>query len=94
MMLCRNLEKNMINAKKFIEYAMIAASERALCRWIPRSLQSLASERDEKKEVLERNEKEHIYPVNKLKEENEENIREEKIRRAELEQLNEANQRR
>ena len=81
------------NEKKFIEAWMIAASERALCRWIPRSLQSLASERDEKKEVLERNEKEHIYQVNKLKEENEENIREEKIRRAELEQLNEANQR-
>ena len=81
------------NDKNFIEAWMIAASERALCRWIPRSLQALASARNEKISELERIQKEHSYEVNRLKEENEEIIREEKIRRSELEQLHEASQR-
>jgi hypothetical protein len=74
------------NSKEFIDAWMVAASERALCRWIPRSLQSLASERNDSKAELEKYTKEYTYELDKLKEENEHSIREEKFHRSELEQ--------
>ena len=79
------------NQSDFSRAWMLAASERALCRWIPRSLQSLSSDRDEKIEKLRNAEENWKNEMNLLKEQNEEIIREEKIKHAEIEQLNDSN---
>lgn len=79
------------NDKEFAKAWMVAASERALCRWIPRSLQSLASERDDKIEQLSQMEDRMKLEMKELKESNEELLRDEKVRHSELEQLNESN---
>lgn len=79
------------NAQDFIKAWMVAANERALCRWIPRSLQSLSSERDERARELDLLRTQNEEDIQGLKDVNEENMREAQIRRSELEQLCESN---
>ena len=71
----------------FTKAWMVAASERALCRWIPRSLQALSSQRDSLLESKELLENEKAKEISDMKNEHDENIHREKVKHSELEQL-------
>ena len=80
------------NQLEFAKNWMVSASERALCRWIPRSLQTLSSERDAHHKKLKETEENHKKVLEMLETEKEEIICREKIKHSELEQLNVSNQ--
>jgi len=75
------------NEPDFVKAWMVAASERALCRWIPRSLQALSSERDLLLESKESLESKKNNEISELQTKFDETIHEEKIKHSELEQL-------
>tara|TARA_Y100000741_G_scaffold362686_1_gene348953 strand:- start:25839 stop:28370 length:2532 start_codon:yes stop_codon:yes gene_type:complete len=75
------------NEQDFIKAWMVAASERVLCRWIPRSLQALSSQRDSLLESKELLQTEKYKEISDMKIEFEESIHQEKIKHSELEQL-------
>ena len=79
------------NEQEFVKTWMVAATERALCRWIPRSLQALSVERNEKIEETKNIVNQHNIQLQNLKEEYQEYLRDTKIKTSELEQLYESN---
>jgi hypothetical protein len=81
------------NDSDFVKTWMMLASERALCRWIPRSLQALSSQRDDIQGQLEQLKNTHELRLNECKEKNDELLRDERIRHSELEQTIDANNR-
>ena len=78
------------NDSDFTKAWMVTASERALCRWIPRSLQTLSQRSEQSEYKLERMTEEYRIDIMNKTTEKEEAIREEKIKRSELEQLYES----
>ena len=77
---------------EFSKAWMVSASERALCRWIPRSLQALAQKRDEACEKVDKLNAEFEQERKHITTEKNESIREEQIKRSELEQLYESSE--
>lgn len=80
------------NEQAFIKAWMVTASERALCRWIPRSLQTLCAERDSLEENLKSTQNKKQSELDGLREECEASLRQEKINLSELEQKNASNE--
>ena len=70
----------------FVKAWMDAACDRALCRWIPRSLQSLCSDRDDKIEQLRISEEQRSEDSKLFNARNEELVRSQRTKHAELEQ--------
>jgi hypothetical protein len=78
------------NDGEFIKAWMVSASERALCRWIPRSLHYLSSQRDDKISELETSTTNYENLLLQLEEKHSEALRQERIQRSELEQINDS----
>lgn len=81
---------NIYNDPEMIQTYQVMASERALCRWIPRSLQILSTQRDETAHAMELAESKHVDDMKNLTESVEDTLRQEKVRHSELEQLHDS----
>lgn len=79
------------NENDFVKTWMLIASERALCRWIPKSLHCLSSQRDDKLQEIQSLKKEYETTIQEMKESETEALRDEKIKYSELEQISDSN---